>query len=142
MKNAVGATARLSRQVENLVEKNEQLYNEGVLDKETSLKIALILKNKVIPLTRSFNQSVKTLSAKYSDPSKVPSASFADLRDDFFEVEHSIRDVLIVVGALSKEKSALLEGVIAAIKQALAIIGDTFSIGENIIGGREEIWTV
>lgn len=142
IKNAVNATARLSRQVENLVEKNEQAYNAGNYDKATALKIAMVLKTKAIPLTRAFNQSVKTLSAKYSDPKKVPANAFKDLRDDFFEVESAVRDVLVIVGTLSEKQSLILDGVLAAIKQALAIIGDTFSIGQIHIGGREEKWSI
>lgn len=142
MKAAVDATARLSRQVENLVDKNIQAYDEGNYDKATALKIATVLKEKAIPLTKTFNQSVKNLRAKYSDPKKVPASAFNNLRDDFHAVERAVRDVLVVVGALSKQQSALLEGVIEAIKQALAIIGDAFSFGENfMVGGREQ-WKV
>lgn len=137
MKNAVDATARLSRQVENLVEKNIQAYDEGTYDKATALKIATVLKEKAIPLTKAFNQAVKNLSAKYSDQKNIPAYAFKNLREDFFAAESAVRDVLVILGALSKEQSAIFEGVIAGIKQALAIIGDAFSLGEIYIGGRE-----
>ena len=139
MKSAVDASARLARQVENLVDKNEQSFNDGLYDKTTALKIAAELK-KAIPAARDFNAAVRALKAE-TGAEKPTRAQFDRLAEMFYAVERPMRDVLVIYGALSSEQNAYLETAIAAIRQAIGIIRDSFSLAEIQLAEAEKQWT-
>lgn len=139
MKSAVDASARLARQVENLVNKNEQSFNEGLYEKTVALKIAVQLK-KAIPAARDFNNAVRNLKAQ-TGSSKPARADLMRLTEMFYAVEEPLRDVLVIYGALSPAQNAYLETAMAAIRQAIAIIRDSFSLAEIQLTEAEKQWT-
>lgn len=140
IKDLTDATARLSRQVENLSAKNEESFRENLYGKETTLQIARLLRDKVIPLTKNFNSAVRKLEAKYKGANKIPVSELNKLRADFEIVETEIGNALEIVGALTESQRGLVEAAIEAIKQAIALIGDTFSLAENFVEGDYVQW--
>ena len=140
IKDLTDATARLSAQVENFSKKNEESYRENLYGKETTLRVAKILRDKVIPLTKNFNSAVRKLAAKYKGANKIPVSELNKLRADFAVIETEIGNVLEIVGALTVSQRAMVDAAIAAIKQAIALIGDTFSLADDFTEGGYVRW--
>lgn len=128
MKSAVKASARISKQVENLVEQNEKSFNAGLYDKATALKIAEF-NRKAIPAARAFNQAVRELKNRYANQTP-PRSEFDRLAELFYAIESPFKDVLVTIGTLSPEQSALISSAIATIREAINLIRDSFSLAE------------
>jgi hypothetical protein len=122
VKKAINATARLAAQVNSLQAQVEKSYDERLIDRATALKLTRLIKDELNPAVGAYTDFVEKLSRAYPTGTKPKSADWATVRALFQAVEDSFQKVLVTVGALTPEKSALISLAIDTLVEIIDLI--------------------
>ena len=122
MKKAIDAAARLAAQVNSLQTQIEKSYDENLIDKTTALKLTRLVKDELNPAVGTYTDFVEKLSKAYPPGTKPKPADWATVRALFQAVEDAFQKVLVMVGALSPEKSALISLAIGTLVEIIDLI--------------------
>ena len=122
MKRAVDATARLAAQVNNLQTQIEKSYDDKLIDRATALKLTHLVKDELNPAVASYIDFVAKLSKTYPPGARPKPADWATVSALFRVVEDAFQKILVMVGSLSQERSALISIAIDALVEIMDVI--------------------
>ena len=127
MKKAIDASARLAAQVNNLQTQIEKSYDDKLIDKATALKLAHLVKDELNPAVGAYTDFVEKLNKIYPAGTMPKPTDWATVRALFQAVEDAFQKVLVMVGALTPEKSALIELAIDTLTEIIDLIRGAFA---------------